>query len=209
METRLISLWIASTAISLLLAACSSAVNITSTASNNLSLATELAMGTLKLEGSTAAPTPEQAGELLALWKAYQALSSSDSIAQAELDGLVAQIQENMTVEQTQAIASMQLSSLSQDAILLSFGSEGISDSTQGGSQTPVASKQDPGMRPAGDGAGMPEGDPAMGADTQFMPQASTLASSSTQANSPLEQVSPLLINALIDALEAQTQIAS
>jgi hypothetical protein len=68
---------------------------------------TQLSMGTLLLEETDLAVTPEQAAELLPLWKTVLSLSESDTAAQAEIDALYNQIEETMTEEQMKAIAEM------------------------------------------------------------------------------------------------------
>jgi hypothetical protein len=70
---------------------------------------TELVVGTLKLEGTAEAVTPEQAAELLPLWETYREISSSDTAAQAEIDGLTEQIQATLSEEQRKSIGAMKL----------------------------------------------------------------------------------------------------
>jgi hypothetical protein len=74
---------------------------------NQMNEQSMLLVGTLKLEGTDLAVTPEQAVELLPLWKAVKTLGSSDTVAQEEIDALYAQIKETMTVEQMAAIDAM------------------------------------------------------------------------------------------------------
>jgi hypothetical protein len=206
MKTRLFTFCSILIGISLLLAACSSTASLPSaTPSDDLSQAAELAVGTIKLEGSDQAPTSEQASQLLILWKAYQSLGSSDSTAQAELDGLVDQIQENMTAEQTQAIAGMQLDSQSQAEIIQSLETQVVSESSQNASQSASAGQSGPGTPPGGDANGMPVDAAAMQSGDQALPQASS--QSSAGASTSLQQISPQLVRAVIDALGAQTQL--
>jgi hypothetical protein len=224
MKTNLVSGFVILSIISLLLVGCSSVASPTATSTAGLSQAAQLAIGTLKLEGTDQAPAADQAVELLTLWKAYQSLSSSDTTAQAELDALITQIQGTMTSEQIQAIASMQLADLSQDEIMQLVGtgpmadnsSNSASNSSSGASQAaaqpPAAGGGDPGMGPGGDGGGMPAGDQAMGAAPQDMqPSSGQASTTSSQASSGarLQQVSPMLVNAVIKALEDQTQAVS
>jgi hypothetical protein len=68
-----------------------------------------MAVATLKLEGTEAAVTPKQAAELLPLWQAANSLSASDNVTAAEMDAVLKQIQESMTVEQIDAIQPMDL----------------------------------------------------------------------------------------------------
>jgi hypothetical protein len=74
-----------------------------------LPTATQLVVGTLKLDGTGQAVTADQANELLVMWQVYQDLTSSDTAAQAEIDGLVEQIQDTMTTDQMSAINAMNL----------------------------------------------------------------------------------------------------
>jgi hypothetical protein len=206
MKTCLFTLCSILIGISLLLAACSPTASLPSaTPSDDLSQAAELAVGTIKLEGSDQAPTSEQASQLLILWKAYESLGSSDSTAQAELDGLVNQIQENMTTEQTQAIAGMQLDSQSQAEIIQSLGTQVISDGSQNASQSASTGQSGPGTPPGGDANGMSMDAAAMQSGDQALPQVS--GQSSAKASTSLQQISPQLVRAVIDALGAQTQL--
>jgi hypothetical protein len=74
-----------------------------------LPVASQLILGSLRLDEGDQVISVEQAGQLLPLWQAYQSLSNSDNTAQAELDGLLAQIQQRMTPAQIEAIRALQL----------------------------------------------------------------------------------------------------
>ncbi len=79
-------------------------------AAGELSAPMQVAIGTIKLDGTENAVTAEQAKELLPLWETLQVLYSSDTAATQEIDALVQQIQDTMTAEQTQAITALSLS---------------------------------------------------------------------------------------------------
>jgi len=66
----------------------------------------QLALGTLRLEGTEEAVTPEQAVALLPLW---QAIQSEALQSNTEINAVLKQIEGKMTSEQLQAIAAMQL----------------------------------------------------------------------------------------------------
>lgn len=204
MKTKFFSLCIMLSIVSIFLAACN---GVTATSVSNRetsSLATKLAMGTLKLEGTDQAVTAAQATELLTLWQAYQTLSASDTTSQVELDAVVKQIQGVMTSEQTQAIEKIQLTSQSVSEVLQSVGvnaSVGASSSTQKVSAvSQAASGGDPGGMPA-DGGSIPMGDLGSGITTQSTPNA-TQAQSGAQTT----QVNSMLLNALINMLETKCQ---
>jgi hypothetical protein len=71
-----------------------------------LSVSNQLMLGTLLLEETEHAVTPEQATTLLPLW---QALQGGGVAIQAEIDAVLKQIEGAMTQEQLEAIAAMQL----------------------------------------------------------------------------------------------------
>ena len=74
-----------------------------------LSLEGQLVIGSVQLDDTEQAIDADQAAKLLPLWQAYQSLSSSDTTAAAELNAVLNQIQDTMTVDQIAAIADMQL----------------------------------------------------------------------------------------------------
>ena len=74
-----------------------------------LPVPSQLAIGTFLLEETDKAVTVEQAGELLPNYQMLQALQSSGTAAQAELDTVLKQIQGAMTDEQLTEIKEMQL----------------------------------------------------------------------------------------------------
>lgn len=107
--------------LSLLLASCSGTADSASTgdtyASPNLPAAYEgalpvrnqLALGTIELNDTELAVTPEQAQALVPLWQALRGTQQSGGDASAEVNALLAQIESVMAPKQLQAIAAMQL----------------------------------------------------------------------------------------------------
>jgi len=65
----------------------------------------QLALGTMRLEGTAQAVTPQQAAALLPLWQALQ----GSVTASAEVNAVLGQIEATMHAEQVQAIAAMRL----------------------------------------------------------------------------------------------------
>jgi hypothetical protein len=84
----------------------------------------KLAIGTLKLEDTDLAVTAEQARDLLPLWKAVKALSSSETVSQDEVNAVYTQIQEAMTEEQIAAIKEMSINPEDMQALMQEFGIE-------------------------------------------------------------------------------------
>ena len=70
-----------------------------------LNVRSQMVLGTIRLEETGNAVTPEQAQALLPLWKALQGNVS----AQQEVAAVLKQIEGAMTSEQMEAIAAMQL----------------------------------------------------------------------------------------------------
>ena len=101
-----------------LLSSCSGLAQVSSSTSalseaypGALSGESQLVAGTLLLEETDLAVTGEQASELHLLWMAFRSLNSSETSAQAEIDAVLAQIEDSMSSEQLEAIAGMQLTS--------------------------------------------------------------------------------------------------
>jgi hypothetical protein len=198
------------TVMAIMLSACAATTSTTTEAatySSRLSTATQLAAGTLKLEGADQAITSSQAGELLTLWQAYQSLSNSDITSQVEEDALVNQIEGAMTSEQLKAIDDMNLSEQTLSEIMqssavndpASLPASTSGSSTSSGQNTP---QDGPGGMPGG-----PGGDSIMsqidgsGTTTQSTP---VVTQSIDNMASP--QVSPMILQALIQMLKALSQ---
>ena len=145
-------------------------------AAGELSASMQVAIGTIKLDGTSNAVTTEQAGELLPLWETLQVLYDSDTAATQEIDALVQQIRDTMTDEQLQSIASMNLTRQDMFSIMQSQGQ------AVGGSQNGNLAGGSPsnnrgegfgpggGGFPAGpppDGGGFPGGGPGFGGQGQ------------------------------------------
>jgi hypothetical protein len=134
-----------------------------STQATDLSIEMKLVVGTLKLEGTDQAVTGEQAGELLVMWQVYQELSSSDTAAQAEIDGLVEQIRETMTTEQMKAITAMNLTQQDVFALIQEQGAGMASSQRSGSDNTFTFSPAAGGGPPDGGGGAPPDGGMAGG----------------------------------------------
>jgi hypothetical protein len=124
-----------------------------------LPVITQLAAGTLQLEGTDLAVDETSAAELLPLWQAAQSLQNSDTTAAVEVDAVVNQIQHAMDPAQITAIAEMALTEdilgelLESGAVTLGPGDGRARDTTDG--ETAVRPGGGPG---AGLGGGRPEG---------------------------------------------------
>jgi hypothetical protein len=173
----------------------------------------QLALGSLRLEGTEQAIDESQAATLLPLWQGYQTLNTSDKAAEAEIAALVKQLQGAMTREQIDAIAAMQLtaedlSSSAQD--LGGFfgrgtGSEG--DSENSGGQGFRFGGGFPGGMPSegGFGGGVPGGGPFVGQGEMDPDAMATRVAEMQSGDSDL--VGGLRDRALIGALIRTLQI--
>lgn len=92
------------------------------TATGELPVTTQIALGTLKLDDTDHAVTAEQAAKLLPLWETLQDLYTSDTAANQEIEALNTQIQETMTKEQMQAITEMNLTRQDMFAVMQAQG---------------------------------------------------------------------------------------
>ena len=86
------------------------------------SVRNQVALGTLKLEGTANAITAEQAKSLLPLWQAIVALSGTTTTAEAELTAVQNQIVAALTPAQLQAIGALQLTTTQLNAFYAEKG---------------------------------------------------------------------------------------
>lgn len=188
----------------ILLSGCNAAAAATGSASNVLSSAIRLALGTLKLEGTDQAVTVSQASVLLTLWQAYQSLSNSDTSSQVELEALVKQIQGVMTTEQLKAIDGMNLTDQTVSEMVQSFrDSAGVSAPASTPSATNLSQ-----AGPSGGSGGMPPdgGSISMGdISGEIITQSTPDASQPTASTQPT-QGEVILLKALIQLLETRSQ---
>jgi hypothetical protein len=187
-----------------LLAACSSfSGTSTGSTNNDLPIETQLAVGTLKLAGTEQDVTAEQAEQLTILWQTYQQLSQSDTAAQAEVDGLIAQIQETMTTEQMQSITAMQITQ--QDVAASMQGVTTVVSSSSDSAKTDTSSGGDmPAGGPPSDGGGAPMdgGMPSeMGGEASVSGTGQTQSAQASGSQS-LTKVPSMLVEAVIAALQ-------
>lgn len=123
----------------------------------DMPLSMKLPAGTLMLEDTDLAVTPEQARELLPLWQMIGSLQGSTTASQVELEATFGQIEDAMTAEQLTAIEEMDQEDMRALFEELGMGrqqSEGDRDGEGGRGFGPPE-----GMVPPGGG----EGGPGMG----------------------------------------------
>jgi hypothetical protein len=195
---------------SLIITACSNTQANSTQESTDLPATTELVIGTLKLEGTEQEVTREQAQELLVMWQAYRELASSDTAAQAEIDGLIEQIQETMTEEQLGAVSAMNLTQ--QDISALMQGQSVATGSTQRSSSSTVTQSNTGFVPPDGGGGAPPDGGMAgeLGGVGGPMPDSSASQSqtaSEGQGVSISTKVPIALVGALIQYLEQRSGV--
>ncbi len=112
------------------------------------SVRNQLALGTLKLEGTANAITAEQAKSLLPLWQAIVALSGTTTTAEAELTAVQNQIVAALTPAQLQAIGALQLTTTQLNAfyaekgIIMSTPVPGVTKVPGSGSSVSSADKE-------------------------------------------------------------------
>ncbi len=95
-----------------------------------LAVRNQLALGTLQLDGTPNAITPEQATTLLTLWQALRGTTQSGSSAQAEVNALLGQIEGALTADQLAAIKDLKLT---QTAFQQWATANGVTMGTGGG----------------------------------------------------------------------------
>ena len=188
------------------LTACSSQTTgtPTGTTSNDVPTETQLAVGTIKLEGTDQDISAAQAEELVVYWQVYKELSQSETAAQAEIDGLIAQIQETMTDNQMQAIRDM---AISQQDVFASMQGVAVVSSNSSDSAVSVPSSGD---MPAGGPPSVGGGAPPDGGMPADMGGAAPVSSGDQSQNAPAASglagtagVPSALVEAVIQSLQA------
>jgi NACalpha-BTF3-like transcription factor len=116
-----------------------------------LSTATELLVGTFKLEGTDLAVTSAQAKQLLPLWQTLQALSTSITAADQEINAVVDQIKSTMTSQQMTRITAMKLT---QQDIMSVMSQTGVSPNGASATTTPMTLNGFPGGNNSQGGGG-------------------------------------------------------
>ena len=124
-----------------------------------LSTATQLLVGTFKLEGTDLAVTSAQAKQLLPLWQTLQALSNSNTAADEEINAVVDQIKSSMTAEQMAKITAMKMT---QQDVMSLMSQTGVSPNGANATTTPMAMNAFPGGNNS-QGGGAPAGGPPAG----------------------------------------------
>ena len=189
----------------IIMAGCSGAIAATASSNSGLSTATQLAVGTLKLEGTTQAVSSAQAAQLLTLWEGYESLSMSDTSSQVELEALVKQIQGIMTADQLQAIETMNLTDQSVSELMQSMGGSANASTPASTPGSTSISQAAPGGGPGGMPGGA-AGDSVMSAINGGMTTQSTPASTQANSDAGSTQVSSMVLNALIQMLNSRSQ---
>lgn len=133
-----------------------------------------LALGTLNLEGTDLAVTPQQAATLLPLWQTADDLAKAGNATAADQEAAFQQIQDAMTPEQMQAIQSMDLSGQNMPDLAQKLGigmpggqatltpeQQATMDAARANGQPP-AGTPGPGGPPGAQGTPMPGGPQGM-----------------------------------------------
>ncbi len=189
------------------LSACGSAqtADATATASTSISMEEQLLVGTIKLELTSLAVTSAQADELLPLWETLQSLASSGTAATQEVDAVVSQIESSMSAEQISSITAMKLS---QQDLLAATADAGATTTTSSSANTSGTNPAQPQGGAGATGAGAPPADmgggmPASGAvSSTGQGQTGTTQTVTSQTTGSTNQVSPALLNALVELLK-------
>ena len=196
----------------LVLTACGNGTTATTsaTATTVLPLEGQLLVGTLKLESTSLAVSSSQAAQLLPLWETLQSLASSSTAATQEVDAVVSQIESTMSAEQISSITDMKLIQQDLAAAMTDTGTSSTASGSTGatnassvqiqaGASAPGAGNPGGGNPPADMGAGMQL---STGAQSTGQTQTGTTQTVTGQSAGTTNQVTPALINALVEILK-------
>jgi hypothetical protein len=182
----------------------------------------QLALGLFKLDDTSAPLTTEQAAALAPLWKAYRSLTANEGSSR-EIAALILQIEGTLSENQLQEISAMQLTMedlvelAREKALILGGGGPNLSAEERATRQAQRFSGQGGGaggeFRPGGGmgppGGISPGGGILPGGELPPGAMATPGARQTAIAQRPAGfdvQVSPALVEALIDFLETKAQ---
>jgi hypothetical protein len=194
------------------LTACGSMKSTSDAATTVTALSQEgqLLVGTIKLESTALAVNADQAGDLLPLWETLQSLAVSSTAAAQEIDAVVSQIKSTMSAEQISGITAM---NLTQQDLAAATADAGVSSTTASSTSTTnsSAAQLQTGAAAAGAGnagGGNPPADMGgnmaaiTGAQAAGQAQTGTAQAVTGPSTGTINQVSPALINALVELLK-------
>ncbi|HEX8993261.1 MAG TPA: hypothetical protein VF784_16385 [Anaerolineales bacterium] len=175
----------------------------------NLSPEAKLALGTIKLEGTSQAVDPKLAAKLVPLWQLMAQLDSSNSSAPQEVTAVMDQIKSTMAADQVTAISDM---SLTQADLFSVFqqqaqanGSSGSGGSgSSGGGNRGGGGLFFGGGGPGGPGGGFGGGFRPNGGGSGNAGSAGSQLTSAQAAVARENAISTLLINQLVRLLQTK-----
>ena len=165
--------------------------------------AAQIPIGTLLLEGTEFAVEPDQAAELLPLWKAYRSLVESNTASSLEIDAVLGQIENTMTADQLQTITEMDLAPENMRDMMEELGLA-PEEARTGNGATEGFSRPGGGIG-GGPGAGGPGGGQGgdFGADLS-QEQIATLQADREKIGAGQNQFAIVFVEALVEFLEAK-----
>jgi hypothetical protein len=188
--------------------------------SDALPISAQLALGSINLDGTDQNIDEPLAADLLPLWQAYQALSNSDTTSAIELEALLNQIQDTMSLEQITAIADMKLTSenlttmIEEGELSLRPGGSGVPGISSGqGSGFPgggfSGGRPGGGIPGGGSGGGLPGGGPGgfgqLTEDEQATRIAERFGSNGNETDFLAQFAERALVNSIITTLRVRT----
>jgi hypothetical protein len=134
-----------------------------------LSVRNQLALGTLRPEGTANAITPAQAAELKLYWQVLLALTADSTAAAEETAALQTQIVETMTLVQLEAIIALALTNAqlnefyADQGVVMNTPEPGVTP--QGGKNSGLSQEQREATRAANEASGTPVGSGGNGSE--------------------------------------------
>jgi hypothetical protein len=168
----------------------------------------KLAIGLLKMEGTSQAVTSAQATELLPLWKAVYILGNDKNASRVEVAALYDQIQESLTTDQ---VATIQKSTYTQQEIsdlTAKYGSTTSGKSASSSTSSASSSNQGGAGGPPDMGGG-PMGDIlSVGSGSAQTSSAQSSSSAKvSKTSSATTDLNPIFASAIVTILKHRTGV--
>jgi hypothetical protein len=183
----------------------SSSASGSAAGTNSITPTMELALGTLRLEGTSQAIDQKSAAQLLPYWQLMEELNANSAAAPQEKTAVVENIRGLMAAEQIKAIEDMQLTQTDVAAASQATGSasEAGNTNTNASILQQVSAGGGPGGGPPGGGAMPMDASGIGGVQMQTMSSSSQPSTASLQGSDAADTIS--LIEQVIKLLEART----
>ena len=165
-----------------------------------------LAIGILKMEGTSQAVTATQASTLLPLWKAVNAMGNDKSASKLEVAALYDQIQESLTADQVAMIKQVTYTQPELANMIQKYGSTSTGKSSSA-SKTATSSSQGGGAGGPSDMGGGPMGDISSVGNASSTSSQTASSAKTSNTSSSSSDINPTFASAIVTLFKKRASL--